>query len=146
MDFQQRSYQKELLDQPSIPFADIKRNMQELNVINQWLGGHLITLKGVQALLNNPSSEIHIMEIGCGGGDNLRVIKKWAVKNGWNMQFTGVDINPECIAFAQQQARNSGITFICSDYRQLNTPEKPHIIFSSLFCHHFTEEELIFLL
>ncbi|MBD0368920.1 MAG: methyltransferase domain-containing protein [Flavisolibacter sp.] len=146
MNFQQRSYQKELLDQPSIPFADIKRNMQELNVINQWLGGHRITLKGVQALLNHSSSEVRIMEIGCGGGDNLRIIKNWALKNARSVQLTGVDINPECIAFAQQQLQNKGITFICSDYRQLTVPERPHIIFSSLFCHHFTEEELIFLL
>ncbi|MBD0378039.1 MAG: SAM-dependent methyltransferase, partial [Flavisolibacter sp.] len=93
MDFQQRSYQKELLDQPSIPFADIKRNMQELNVINQWLGGHRITLKGVQALLNHSSSEVRIMEIGCGGGDNLRIIKNWALKNARSVQLTGVDIN-----------------------------------------------------
>ena len=39
-----RSGQKELLDNDTIPFEDIRRNMQELNTINKWLGGHNITL------------------------------------------------------------------------------------------------------
>ena len=33
-----RSNQKELLDRDDIPFEDIRRNMQELNVINALLG------------------------------------------------------------------------------------------------------------
>jgi hypothetical protein len=34
--------------------------------------------------------------------------------------------------------------FIVSDYKEINfANEKPDIIFSSLFCHHFTENELI---
>ena len=46
-----RSYQKELLDCDDIPFEDIKKNMQELNFINTWLGGHSITIKGLQKLV-----------------------------------------------------------------------------------------------
>ena len=74
MSFKQRSYQPELLDGKNIPFGDIKRNMQELDFINRYLGGHHITLRGLKALLDNPV--LHVAEIGCGGGDNLRVIKK----------------------------------------------------------------------
>ncbi len=47
LSLKQRSYQKELLDDAQIPFEDIKRNMQELAVINQKLGGHAITKKGL---------------------------------------------------------------------------------------------------
>jgi len=34
-DFSKRSYKKELLDENNIPFTEIKRNMQELEVINK---------------------------------------------------------------------------------------------------------------
>ena len=44
--FSQRSYQQELLDRHDIPFIDIKRNMQELEFINKYLGGHQITIAG----------------------------------------------------------------------------------------------------
>lgn len=144
--FKKRSYQKELLDRTDIPFADIKRNMQELDFINRNLGGHEITLDGIVALIKEAAifnKQLEIVEIGCGGGDNLRAIKKWAQYIKLPVNLTGVDINSECISFAQEQERNKGISFIHSDYRTVRLTQKPDIVFSSLFCHHFTDEELI---
>lgn len=147
--FKQRSYQKELLDRTDIPFEEIKRNMQELDFINRKLGGHDITLDGIVALIKNQmvlNSKLKVVEIGCGGGDNLRAIKQWAEHVHLDLDLEGIDINPECIAYAREQKRNSGIKFIESDYKDYQFERKPDIIFSSLFCHHFTEEELIFML
>jgi 2-polyprenyl-3-methyl-5-hydroxy-6-metoxy-1,4-benzoquinol methylase len=143
--FKHRSYQAELLDRQDIPFADIQRNMQELDFINKHLGGHQITLKGLREVLRKPHP-LHIAEIGCGGGNNLRVIKQWCSKKGIDVQLTGIDINNECIVFAKEQLANKDIRFICSDYRQVYFDEGPDIIFSSLFCHHFTDEELVFMM
>jgi SAM-dependent methyltransferase len=139
--FKQRSYQPELLDGKDIPFEDIKRNMQELDFINRYLGGHQITLRGLKALLDKPV--LHIAEIGCGGGDNLRVINRWFAKKNKEIQLTGIDINAECIAFAKEKSSNKGINFICSDYQLMRFTNPPDIIFSSLFCHHFSDEALV---
>jgi 2-polyprenyl-3-methyl-5-hydroxy-6-metoxy-1,4-benzoquinol methylase len=144
--FQQRSYQKELLDGNNIPFPDIKRNMQELDFINRKLGGHDITLDGIVALIQQTpvmNQQLKIVEIGCGGGDNLRAIKEWATHINLPVVLLGIDINEECITFAQRQQRNSGIQFIHSDYRLTGFESKPDIVFSSLFCHHFTDDELV---
>jgi hypothetical protein len=46
MDFTIRANRPELLDQPGIPAADIERNMYELGIINQRLGGHDVTWRG----------------------------------------------------------------------------------------------------
>ena len=48
-----RSAKKEILDNDGIAFADIEQNMRELNVINTWLGGHDITVKGIQQILQH---------------------------------------------------------------------------------------------
>jgi 2-polyprenyl-3-methyl-5-hydroxy-6-metoxy-1,4-benzoquinol methylase len=143
-----RSYQKELLDGVHIPFEHIKRNMQELDKINQYLGGHRITLSGLKYMLRHvpADQELNIVEIGSGGGDNLRVLYQWARQQKRNVAFTGIDINPECIAYAQSLPINKDIRFICSDYKKVRFDVKPHIIFSSLFCHHFTDEELVYML
>lgn len=144
--FKSRSYQKELLDRNDIPFADIKRNMQELDFINRKLGGHDITLDGIVALIKDAAvfnKRLNIVEIGCGGGDNLRAIKEWSAQIKLPVRLTGIDINEDCIAYAAEQARNRGIRFIRSDYRLVQLTPKPDIVFSSLFCHHFTDEELI---
>lgn len=141
MSFNQRSYQQELLDEKNIPFEDIKHNMQELDFINQHLGGHKITIKGLKKLLDKPV--LRIAEIGSGGGDNLRVLKNWCTERNMKVQFTGIDINKECTAFAKSKLSNKDIHFICSDYKMIRFDEQPDIIFSSLFCHHFSDENLV---
>ncbi|HRI20272.1 MAG TPA: methyltransferase domain-containing protein [Panacibacter sp.] len=143
MNLSQRSYTKELLDNDDIPFEDIKRNMQELNFINTMLGGHSITINGLQKLIRG-SQIITVCEIGCGGGDNLAAIIKWCKKNNLQINCIGIDIKEECIAFAKQNTvLQNCTTWITSDYSKVQFTTKPHIIFSSLFCHHFTEENLI---
>lgn len=141
-----RSYQKELLDNPFIPFADIKQNMMELNTINRYLGGHAITIAGIKKLLTNypHGKPVTICEIGCGGGDNLNAIARWCNRIKINAVFVGIDLKKECIEFARLQYPLLKATWIAGNYSDINFgSNKPHIIFSSLFCHHFTEVELV---
>lgn len=139
MNFKQRSYKKELLDGTDIPFAAIKRNMQELNTINTLLGGHAITVNGFRQLATD--NDCHICEIGCGGGDNLLAVAK-ACK--FPLQLTGIDLNADCIEVAATTLKNYQAVLTVSDYKAVQwQQEQPDIIFSSLFCHHFTNEELV---
>jgi len=144
--FAKRTYKKEILDGDEIPFADIRQNMKELNIINTFLGGHKITIDGIKNILdfNTKISQLTICEIGCGGGDNLKAIEKWCNKNKIETKFIGIDLKRECIEFARQQYPSLNCRWITSDYADVVfTDKRPDIIFSSLFCHHFTEGELI---
>ena len=144
MTFSKRSYTKELLDDDHIPFEDVKRNMQELNFINKWLGGHKITVDGFKGL-NGRRKKITVCEIGCGGGDNLAAIYKWCNKNDVKVHLIGIDIKEECIEFAKSRKDISDVaTWIASDYKNAQFAEPPDIILSSLFCHHFTDDQLVF--
>lgn len=138
-----RSYTKELLDEDDIPFPHIKKNMQELETINTLLGGHRITLKGLKKLIGN-RKQIHICEVGCGGGDNIKAMIRWCDNKKIKAIFTGIDIKETCIDYARENlAGHDNIHWIRSDYKDVIFNNKPDIIFSSLFCHHFTDEELI---
>jgi len=146
MNFSKRIYDKELLDRDDIPFTDILQNMKELNTINHWLGGHDITVRGLKKILeltNHHSSTLQIAEIGSGGGDNLRVLQSYCTKHAITATFTGIDINAHCIASAKLKDPASLIHYIHSDYRDVVFDDKPDVIFSSLFCHHFNESELV---
>ena len=144
MSLKTRSYEKELLDGDNIPFGDLLINLSELNTIGELLGGHSVTRRGVNFFLRKiPAAQsLTIAEIGCGGGDNLFAIQKYLGKKRKVALLTGIDIKPDCIKYAQSATPE--IQWICSDYRTVKWPGgKPDIIFSSLFCHHFTNEELI---
>jgi ubiquinone/menaquinone biosynthesis C-methylase UbiE len=146
MDFSIRSYKKEFLDRDDIPFDAIKRNMEELNFINAHLGGHSVTIMGLRELISG-SKDISICEIGCGGGDNLLAIKKWCTKKKIKVKLMGIDINASCITLAKTTLAQSNHQLIHADYKSVNFQnDRPDIIFSSLFCHHFTDEEMVFML
>ena len=138
-----RSYQKELMDGDDISFEAMAQTLKELNIVNTRLGGHAITINGIKELINNKQT-VTVCEIGCGGGDNLNAIYKYCCKNNISINFIGIDMNAECIAFARQQYPQLPCQWICSDYAVVQFGNnKPDIIFSSLFCHHFTNEQLV---
>jgi ubiquinone/menaquinone biosynthesis C-methylase UbiE len=138
-----RSYQKELMDGDDISFADMAQTLKELNIVNTRLGGHAITIKGLKQLLKN-KEPVTVCEIGCGGGDNLHALNKYCTNKNIPVNFIGIDMNPECIAFARQQYPQLPCQWICSDYAVVKFGTQiPDIIFSSLFCHHFTNEQLV---
>jgi 2-polyprenyl-3-methyl-5-hydroxy-6-metoxy-1,4-benzoquinol methylase len=145
MNFSIRSPKKELLDFGGIPFEAIRKNMKELEFINKYLGGHNTTIDGFKQLANS-KKEITVCEIGCGGGDNLMAIYSWCKKENIDVRLIGIDINSNCIAIAKSKYNNSAFNFLTSDYRDFTfTNSRPEIIFSSLFCHHFNNEELEFM-
>ncbi|RTL48575.1 MAG: methyltransferase domain-containing protein [Sphingobacteriales bacterium] len=144
MNLRNRSYQNELLDADDIPFEDIRVNIQELNFINTWLGGHAITIAGFKKIAAN-RKQLTVCEIGCGGGDNLMAIANYCKKKHISLAVIGIDKNSSCIEVARQLHGNRiSAQWIVSDYATVHFDEKPDIIFSSLFCHHFTETELLF--
>jgi SAM-dependent methyltransferase len=155
--FAQRSAQTELIDEPGIPFSDWEICLHELNVVNTYLGGHKITVEGVDKILKNRSEKdpseqsFTICEIGCGGGDNLKAIYKSrhpavgsiSDKKNLPIKFIGIDINKACTDFAAKNCAGLNAEFICSDYRDVTFAQRPDIIFNSLFCHHFTNTQLV---
>ncbi|MEO5967200.1 MAG: methyltransferase domain-containing protein [Ferruginibacter sp.] len=138
-----RSEEKEILDEPDIDFEEIKINMQELNIINKKLGGHKINIDGLKEIIGSNRNEITICEIGCGGGDNLHYIERWCTKNNIKVSFIAIDIKAECIKYGKETYPKLKAEWIISDYSKVNFVNKPDVIFSSLFCHHFSNDEII---
>jgi 2-polyprenyl-3-methyl-5-hydroxy-6-metoxy-1,4-benzoquinol methylase len=150
IDFKKRSVEKEILDQENIPFEDIAQNMKELEWINRHLGGHSISIIGFEELWQkwrrqkaSSNKSISVCEIGCGGGNNLKAINNYCGKKYIRSGFIGIDINKNCIEFARKNTSDKDFDYITSDYKKVSFEIKPDIIFSSLFCHHFSEEDLV---
>jgi trans-aconitate methyltransferase len=90
---------------------------------------------------------VHIVDVGCGGGDLLRQIAGWARRRGIAVQLTGIDLNPHAArAAAESTPKELGIAWVTGNalvYR----PEKPvDIVVSSLTAHHLEDEEIVALL
>ena len=161
-----RSNEKELIDDLELDNDALRQNLEELALINKYLGGNQVTLNGLNHLIfdfrfsiayflsvpksaiPNPKSQITIADLGCGGGDMLMVMADWAKEKGINAQFIGIDANDFMINFGTKRTANyPNISYLHQDIYSEEFKEKSFdVVTMTLFCHHFSDESLITLL
>ncbi len=122
------------------------QTLKELDYINRKLGGNHISIQSLDQLVpTNYKDVTTIIDLGCGGGDILKEMANWGRKNDHELKLLGIDANPTIIDYAKTN---------CTDYPEIRfevlniwSDEFAHrkfdIYHSSLFTHHFTEDELV---
>ncbi|GGK87308.1 methyltransferase domain-containing protein [Rufibacter glacialis] len=152
--FSQRSTLPELMDDLTLASDDLRRNLQELEFINEWLGGHDVVRNGLNQLLKHPLSvsfpekKLKIADLGSGGGDTLRMVARWARRRNQPVELVGIDAN----AFMLNYSAAHSQPYPEISYRQADvfSPEfarqEYDIVICSLFLHHFPDQALASLL
>lgn len=147
--FDKRSEEKELMDDLECSGQELEQTLRELKTINHWLGGNHVTTNGLAKIMKlNPQSSYRIADIGCGGGDMIRIMNEWAESNKKQVDFVGIDANRNIIELAK--VRLNDVTNVNWQVQNVFEPEfskeKVDIITCTLFTHHFTDAELITLI
>ena len=138
------------MDDLTLATDDLRQNLDELETINTWLGGYQPVLDALRRLRPRLATgqPLRLADLGSGGGDTLRHIARWARQKAVFVQLTGIDANLFMLEYAAAKSQ----AYPEISYRQLDifSPEfqkQPYdIVTCSLFCHHFTDEELVTLL
>lgn len=146
--FEKRSVEKEIMDDLSGGGMEMDQALRELEIINLLLGGNKVSTNGLEMLLKKhsiKSQPIKIADIGCGGGDILKLMAKWGRNKGIKFDLLGIDANPHVVTYAERNTKEyPEITFQTAD---IFSPEfraqKFDIIHCCLFTHHFKDDELI---
>ena len=139
-----RSNEIELMDDLQSSGPVIDQTLKELAVINRLLGGNYVTLLGLD-VFSRKDEPLHIIDIGCGGGDMMMQICDWAGKQGIDIRITGVDANPNIIEYA----RKNTVNYPQIDYKTCDIFSEEFktltcdVVTATLFTHHFSDEELI---
>jgi 2-polyprenyl-3-methyl-5-hydroxy-6-metoxy-1,4-benzoquinol methylase len=142
-DLKTRVFDAEIMDDFDLPNSEIRPVLIRLGKVNAWFGGHNSLIK---ALKNFPvSTGYSISDWGCGGGDTLIAINKWATKNKLELKLTGVDAAPAAINFAREASAGfNNIDYLQADVIDNADRIRPcDIIISSLFTHHFDDKNWI---
>ncbi len=142
-DFSRRSLEDEMMDDFSLGHEIIDPIMDELEVVNKLLGGYQVFFDALEKM---PLKDgMSVSDWGCGGGDSLRRIAVWARKRKLNIKLIGVDATDSAIEYAR--AKSGGypeISYILADVMSEELhPGQFDVVISSLFTHHFKDEEWI---
>lgn len=144
IDFRHRAALTELMDEPCTR-SELRDCLRDLSRLNRWFLAYRPLLDWLSTVARASSARpLRIVDVGCGYGDGLRRIERWAHENAVAVELTGIDLNRDAIAIAAEATpATSAIQWVASDVF-IWQPDKPiHLIVSSLFTHHLAEPELI---
>ncbi|MGI4824514.1 MAG: methyltransferase domain-containing protein [Janthinobacterium lividum] len=150
MNLSTRATTPELMDDLGLATEELRQNLDELETINTWLGGYQPVLTALARLRARfpVGRPLRLADLGSGGGDTLRHIATWARRRGVGVELTGIDANAFMLSYAS--AKSAAYPEI--DYRQVDifssefAAQRYDVLTASLFCHHFTDAELVQLL
>lgn len=144
-DFSRRSESIEVMDDLTASGEIIDVTLRELEVINKLLGGNYVTIQGVKELARNANKKIKLVDVGCGSGDILKLIRKELLKSRVDATLVGVDANPNIVAYARantlavEEISYKAMDIFSDEFRS----QEFDILTGTLFFHHFTDEQLI---
>jgi 2-polyprenyl-3-methyl-5-hydroxy-6-metoxy-1,4-benzoquinol methylase len=142
-----RTDKEELMDDFSIGGELLKDTLNKLEKINRWLGGNRVSINALKFILKDHPKEIElkIVDIGCGHGDILRDVAKFGREKGYSMKLIGIDANPSAINYANELSlQYLELSFVSEDIFSENFKKREFdIVMSTLFLHHFKEEQLV---
>ncbi|MEL6592716.1 MAG: methyltransferase type 12, partial [Bacteroidota bacterium] len=100
LEFAQRSNEEEWMDDLQMEGAELAKTLDQLSLINNWLGGAGPSVNGVAQLIKRSTqAEYTIADIGSGAGDTLRAIAKWGRKQNLKLNLIGFDANAYCVEY-----------------------------------------------
>src|SRR5271169_4229113 len=119
--------------------------LRDLARVNRWFLGYRPVLEWLRGFARSPQDgPLRILDVGCGYGDGLRRIERWARERGVAMELTGLDRNPDTIAIASEASGpESAIRWVVANVFDYDMPGRPHLIVSSLFAHHLLDEDVV---
>ena len=149
LDFSHRAELTERMDEPCSR-EQLRACLRDIARLNRWFLGHRATLSWLKSIaapaLAKPgrgTRPLRILDVGCGYGDLLRRIVRWAAASGVPVEATGMDINPDAVAIASEDGKAKGIGWVCADIFAYEPPEPVDLVVSSLFAHHLRDAEVV---
>ena len=137
------------MDGPEVSSDDYRRCLADLAAVNRVTLTHGPTLRWLDRVTAGwPSAApLSILDVGCGQGDLLRAIHRWAQRRGRTVTLTGLDLNPAS-ATAARDATPSGmaIAWRTGDVFAYAPSPRPDLIVSSQFAHHLGDDQVVELL
>lgn len=144
--FDVRAHLTELMDGPCT-YDELRACLRNLAQVNQFTRAYAPTIQWLRQMArkNDKRPPLHVVDVGCGGGDMLRRIERWSAHEGIEIRLTGVDLNPHAIRAAREFSPvASRIRWVVGEADSLNAKDGAiDVVISSLFTHHLNDEQIL---
>lgn len=141
LDFAHRAHLSEWMDEPC-SYDDFRMCLHDLQRVNTLTFARRATLRWLRGLPRQ-ALPLHVIDVGCGGGDTLRHIERAARQWKLPVRLTGIDLNPYAARAAREfTPASSSIEWVTGDAFSYRA-EPVDVVISSLFTHHLPDAEIV---
>jgi len=125
----------ELLDRSEILPEELERSLTDLERSNRWLGGVGALMPHLLPLIGQCRS---FLDVGCGGGDMLRLLADEGKRRMLRLDLIGLDASRQVIFSARRRClEHPDIRLLAGDAGALPFRDgSVDVVFSSTFAHH----------
>jgi len=146
LDLSRRSSASEWLDDADLHPAELASVLRDLARFNGAMLGHRPIISWLRRATEASSRHrpLTLVDVGCGYGDLLRAIRRWARKRGLAVRLIGVDLSRETIRVAQSVTDHAdGIEYQAADIFDFRAAAPVDFIVSSLLAHHMSDDMIV---
>lgn len=143
-----RELRPEVMDDPALEPGRHRHALHGLSRLNLLSGSARILWPSMANLARRKGSPLRILDLASGAGDVPLGLWRRARRAGVDVEIHGVDVSPQAVCFARENAERLGapVSFEALDVLASPLPTGFDVVLSSLFLHHVTEEEAVVLL
>jgi 2-polyprenyl-3-methyl-5-hydroxy-6-metoxy-1,4-benzoquinol methylase len=141
-DAARRSAESEILDDTALDAATLAPILRDLARFNGAMFGHWPGLAWLRRATRGVASgkRLTLLDVGCGYGDFLRAVRRFARAHELDIRLVGVDLSPEVIAVAKAATDPAeAIEYHVGDVFEWQAGEPADFIVSSLVTHHMSD-------
>lgn len=149
IDFSTRAEIEEEMDGPC-SYEELRHCLRDLALVNRITRAHRPILQWLEQMTHTEITRrqpLRIVDVGCGYGDMLRRIERWAVGSGVAVKLIGADINANAVRAAREATpAESTIEWITGDVTSCAEAADADLVTTSGVMHHLAEAEIVRLL
>lgn len=141
---ERKEHLTEKMDQPDCDSDLLFNTYRQFTTINRLISGWQRIYKNhIRPVFQDHSKTYSLLDIGCGGGDIIKLIDRLAKKDGIELQITGIEPDERAIQFLSDQTWPSNISFIKASSNDLVEEDRSFdIVISNHLVHHLKQHEL----
>jgi len=142
-DLSRRSAESEWLDAADASPEELAHVLRDLARFNGAMLGHWPVIDWLRRATRDAPKEkaLTLVDVGCGYGDLLRAIRRWARKRGLTIRLIGLDLSCETIRIAQTVTDGADeIDYCVMDVFDFAPPVPIDFVVSSLVTHHMSDD------
>ena len=135
---------REYMDDPDCDLDMLHATYRQFETVNKLIGGWKRIYKThMRPALIEAGGNASILDIGCGGGDILRLLNGFCRDDNLDVQFTGIEPDTRAIEFINKQSWPDHFTFLNSSSDELVQQNQSFtVVISNHLIHHLSPLEL----